>query len=174
MQQFMIGPMCVTKEEFEQQLNSCGLKFGYIKRLYEKWKDGDLIYFRIIFEGRPFVIVTDDENSYPELQEETGKKIEPYSFEWIENLVYYAKLAGPLSYETLLSKIQLYIRVKKAEQIDETIKQNKCQYCHEGPKQVCGFEKFGDEFYIARIMPDGSMKKEKAKFCPKCGRNLKE
>lgn len=48
----------------------------------------------------------------------------------------------------------------------------KCQYCHEGPKQVCGFEKFGDEFYIARIMPDGSMKKEKAKFCPKCCRKL--
>lgn len=42
MQKFLIGPMCVTKEDFEQQLNSCGLKFGYIKRLYEKWKDGDL------------------------------------------------------------------------------------------------------------------------------------
>ena len=72
----------------------------------------------------------------------------------------------------IVGALGLYIRVKKAEQNDETIKQRKCQYCHEGPKQVCGFEKFGDEFYIARIMPDGSMKKEKAKFCPKCGRKL--
>lgn len=174
MEIFTIGPMCVTKEDFEQQLNSCGLKFGYIKRLYEKWKDGDLTYFRIIIEGSPFVIVTDDENSYPEIHEETGKKIEEYSLEWLEDLFYQSTIVGPISYESLMPQLQMYIRVKKAEQIDEKIKQRKCQYCHEGPKQVCGFEKFGDEFYIARIMPDGSVKKEKAKFCPKCGRKLEE
>lgn len=53
-----------------------------------------------------------------------------------------------------------------------TEEQKNCQYCHEGPEQVCGFEKWGDEFYIARIMPDGSMQREKANFCPKCGRKL--
>lgn len=168
----MIGPMCVTEDGFKQQLKENGLKFGYVKHMYEKWKDGDLTYFRIIIEGSPFVIVTDDEDSYPEIHEENGKKIDEYSLEWLENLFYQSTIVGPISYESLMPQLQMYIRVKKAEQKDEEIKQRKCQYCHEVPKQVCGFEKFGDEFYIARIMPDGSMKKEKANFCPKCGRKL--
>jgi hypothetical protein len=130
MQQFMIGPMCVTKDDFEQQLKKNGFKFGYIKRLYEKWKDDGLTFFRVIIEGCPFVIVTDEENSYPEIQEETGKKIEPYSLEWLENLFYQSTIVGPISYESLLPQLRDYIRVKKAEQIDETAKQNKCPYCH--------------------------------------------
>ena len=172
MTSFMIGPMCVTEDDFKHQLKKNGLKFGYIKRLYEKWKDNDLTYFRVIIEGCPFVICTDDENSYPEIEEETGKKIEEYSLEWLENLFYQSTIVGPISYESLMPQLQMYIRVKKAEQNDKTIKQKKCPYCHEETKQVCGFEKFGDEFYIARIMPDGNMKKEKAKFCPKCSRKL--
>ena len=172
MTSFMIGPMCVTEDDFKHQLKKNGLKFGYIKRLYEKWKDNDLTYFRVIIEGCPFVICTDDENSYPEIEEETGKKIEEYSLEWLENLFYQSTIVGPISYESLMPQLQMYIRVKKAEQFNEKIKQHKCQYCHEETKQVCGFEKFGDEFYIARIMPDGNMKKEKAKFCPICSRKL--
>ena len=172
MTSFMIGPMCVTEDDFKHQLKKNGLKFGYIKRLYEKWKDNDLTYFRVIIEGCPFVICTNDENSYPEVEEETEKKIEEYSLEWLENLFYQSTIVGPISYESLMPQLQMYVRVNKAKQNDEKIKQRKCQYCHEGPKQVCGFEKFGDEFYIARIMPDGSMKKEKAEFCPKCGRKL--
>lgn len=130
MERFTIGPMCVTKEDFEKQLNSCGLKFGYIKRLYEKWKDGDLTYFRIILEDCPFVIVTDDENSYPEIQEETGKKIEPYSFEWLVDTVYNAELAGPVSYEVLLRQLQRYIQFQKTRQNDEKKEQENCPYCH--------------------------------------------
>lgn len=182
MQKFLIGPMCVTKEDFEQQLNSCGLKFGYIKRLYEKWKDGDLTYFRIIIEGSPFMIVTDDESSYPEIQEETGKKIkiEPYSLEWLENLFYQSTIVGPISYESLMPQLEMYIRVKKAEQNDETIKQKKCPYCHGKEELDAGFhanagivkdesgnpsicvETLEQKFYIP------------IKLCPICGRKLEE
>lgn len=180
MQKFNIGPMCVTKEDFEKQLNSCGLKFGYIKRLYEKWKDGDLTYFRIILEGSPFVIVTDDESSYPEIQEETGKKIEEYSLEWLENLFYQSTIVGPISYESLMPQLQMYIRVKKAEQNDETIKQNKCPYCHpykehliEGDNGFCCVTK--DAELIAFNNADGvGAVKIKIKLCPMCGRKLKE
>lgn len=178
MQKFSIGTMCVTKEDFEQQLNSCSLKFGYIKRLYEKWKDGNLTYFRIILEGRPFVIVTDDENSYPEIQEETGKKIEEYSLEWLENLFYQSTIVGPISYESLMPQLKMYIRVKKAEQIDEKIKQKKCPYCHGKEELDAGFhanavigkdesgnpsicvETLEQTFYIP------------IKLCPMCGRKL--
>ena len=139
MQQFLIGPMCVTKEDFEQQLNSCGLKFGYIKRLYEKWKDDDITYFRVIIEGCPFVICTDDENSYPEIEEKTEKKIEQYSLEWLENLFYQSTIVGPISYESLMPQLQMYIRVKQADQIDENIKQRKCQYCHGKKELDAGF-----------------------------------
>ena len=101
MTSFMIGPMCVTEDDFKHQLKKNGLKFGYIKRLYEKWKDNDLTYFRVIIEGCPFVICTDDENSYPEIEEETGKKIEEYSLEWLENLFYQSTFVGPISFESL-------------------------------------------------------------------------
>ena len=178
MQQFLIGPMCVTKEDFEQKLNSCGLKFGYIKRLYEKWKDGDLTYFRIILEGSPFVIVTDDENSYPEIQEDSEKEIEPYSLEWLENLFYQSTIVGQLSYESLMPQLQMYIRVKKAEQNDETIKQNKCPYCHpykehliEGDNGFCCVTKDAELIAFNHADEAGAVK-IKIKLCPMCGRKL--
>ncbi|WP_405326080.1 hypothetical protein [Fibrobacter sp.] len=198
MQQFLIGPMCVTKEDFEQKLNSCGLKFGYIKRLYEKWKDGDLTYFRIILEGSPFVIVTDDENSYPEIQEDSEKEIEPYSLEWLENLFYQSTIVGPLSYESLMPQLQMYIRVKKAEQNDEKIKQNKCPYCNEemldneiGGEPIPEFGKgyaieHGDikafiakengKYYLMHNFTpdDGYYLKMEINNCPMCGRKLEE
>ena len=182
MQKFLIGPMCVTKEDFEKQLNSCGLKFGYIKRLYEKWKDGDLTYFRIILEGSPFVIVTDDENSYPEIQEETGKKVEPYSFEWLVDTVYNAELAGPVSYEVLLRQLQRYIQFQKARQNDERKEQENCPYCHPPYKGIGGgdevYEKDGEGIFvkdgkIVALSDCGCIKfNEEIKLCPKCGRNL--
>ena len=178
MQKFLIGPMCVTKEDFKQQLKENGLKFGYIKRLYEKWKDDDLTYFRIIIEGSPFVIVTDDENSYPEIQEETGKKIEEYSLEWLENLFYQSTIVGPLSYESLMPQLQMYIRVKKAEQIDETIKQGKCPYCHpykehliEGDNGFCCVTKDAELIAFNNADEAGAVK-IKIKLCPMCGRKL--
>lgn len=178
MQEFLIGPMCVTKEDFEQQLNSCGLKFGYIKRLYEKWKDGDLTYFRIILEGSPFVIVTDDENSYPEIYEDSEKEIEQYSLEWLENLFYQSTIVGPLSYESLMPQLQMYIRVKKAEQIDETIKQKKCPYCHpykehliEGDNGFCCVTKDAELIAFNNADEAGAVK-IKIKLCPMCGRKL--
>lgn len=186
MQKFLIGPMCVTKEDFEQQLNSCGLKFGYIKRLYEKWKDGDLTYFRIIIEGSPFMIVTDDESSYPEIQEETGKKIkiEPYSLEWLENLIYDSNIIGPSFYESLMRHLQMYIRVKKAEQNDERKEQENCPYCHDFDGHGPDLFKCDRDYETASIYledntitfdnSDGSRMSGafKIKLCPMCGRKL--
>lgn len=184
MQNFMIGPMCVTKEDFEQQLKENGLKFGYIKRLYEKWKDGDLTYFRIILEGSQFVIVTDDENSYPEIQEDSEKEIEPYSLEWLENLFYQSTIVGPLSYESLMPQLQMYISVKKAEQIDEKIKQNKCPYCQgvtarggfdsDDYKYVTFFDRDENKFTFGKSHPDGytPLGKFKINYCPFCRRKL--
>ena len=178
MQKFFIGPMCVTKEDFEQQLNSCGLKFGYIKRLYEKWKEGDLTYFRVIIEGCPFVIFTDDENSYPEIEEETGKKIEEYSLEWLENLFYQSTIVGPISYESLMPQLQTYVRIKKAEQKDEEIKQTKYPYCHpykehliEGNNGFCCVTKDAELIAFNKADEAGSVK-IKIKLCPMCGRKL--
>lgn len=178
MQEFLIGPMCVTKEDFEQQLKKNGLKFGYIKRLYEKWKDGDLTYFRIILEGSPFVIVTDNENSYPEIQEDSEKEIEPYSLEWLENLFYQSTIVGPLSYEQLMPQLQMYIRVKKAEQNDETINQKKCQYCHGKEELDAGFhanvvigkDKSGNPSICVETLEQTFY--IPIKLCPKCGRKL--
>lgn len=180
MKEFLIGPMCVTEDDFKQQLKKNGLKFGYIKRLYEKWKDGNLTFFRIIIEGCPFVIVTNDENSYPEIQEETEKKIEEYSLEWLENLFYQSTIVGPISYESLMPQLQMYIRVKKAKQFDEKIKQKKCPFCHGKEEFDAGFhanavigkdesgnpsicvETLEQTFYIP------------VKLCPMCGRKLEE
>lgn len=180
MTSFMIGPMCVTEDDFKQQLKENGLKFGYIKRLYEKWKDGDLTYFRIILEGVPFVIVTDDENSYPEIQEETGKKIEEYSLEWLEDLFYQSTIVGPISYESLMPQLQMYIRVKKAEQNDETIKQKKCPYCHGKEELDAGFhanavigkDKSGNPSICVETLEQTFY--IPIKLCPKCGRKLEE
>ena len=184
MQEFLIGQMCVTKEDFEQQLKENGLKFGYIKRLYEKWKDGDLTYYRIILEGSPFVIVTDDENNYPEIQEETGKKIEEGSLEWLDELIYNTKLAGPISSEALLSELEMYLRVNKAKQCDETRKQEECPYCHDFDGHGPDLFKCDSDYETASIYledntitfdnSDGSRMSGSFKIncCPICRRKL--
>jgi hypothetical protein len=176
--------MCVTKEDFKQQLKENGLKFGYIKRLYEKWKDDDLTYFRVILEGCPFVICTDDENSYPEIEEETGKKIEAYSLEWLGELIYNTKLAGPISSEALLSELEMYFRVNKAKQCDETRKQEKCPYCHDfdghGPELFkCNYDRADASIelkdkVISFDNSDGAFTfgEFKINYCPMCGRKL--
>lgn len=115
MQYFQIGPMNVCREEFKEELKKKGFPYGYIPKIYEKFKQGNLTFFRILLDGCPFIVGTDDEKSYPEIAEETGKKIEPYSFEWLVNVVEDARLAGPISYETLLEQLQMYIRVNKAK-----------------------------------------------------------
>ena len=51
---------------------------------------------------------------------------------------------------------------------------NICPYCDDRGRQVFGFGKFDGFFYIAMLLPDGSMEKVKADFCPKCGRKLEE
>ena len=111
--------MCVAKDDFKKELEKNGLKYGYIKRLYEKFKQDNMIVFRILIDGIPYTVVTDNESSYPEIQEETGKKVEPYSFEWLVDTVYNAELAGPVSYEVLLRQLQRYIQFQKARQNDE-------------------------------------------------------
>ena len=63
----------------------------------------------------------------------------PYSLEWLEDLFHQSTIVGPLSYESLMSQLQMYIRVKKAEQNDEKIKQNKCPYCHGKKELDAGF-----------------------------------
>lgn len=92
-----------------------GLKFGYIKNLYEKWIENGLTFYRIIIEGTPYIVVTDNENSYPEISENTGKNVKPYSFEWLIELEERARLCGPSFYEILLRELQMYIRVQNAE-----------------------------------------------------------
>ena len=113
MERFTIGPMCVTKDDFKKELEKNGLKYGYIASLYEKFKQDDMTVFRILIGGIPYTVFTNNESSYPEIQEETGKKVEPYSFEWLVNVVEDARLAGPISYEILLKQLQMYIRVNK-------------------------------------------------------------
>lgn len=130
MERFTIGPMCVAKDDFKKELEKNGLKYGYIKRLYEKFKQDNMIVFRILIDGIPYTVVTDKESSYPEIQEETGKKVEPYSFEWLVDTVYNAELAGPVSYEVLLRQLQRYIQFQKARQNDEKKEQENCPYCH--------------------------------------------
>lgn len=197
MQKFLIGPMCVTKEDFKQQLKKNGLKFGYIKRLYEKWKDDDLTYFRVIIEDCPFVIVTDDEKSYPEISEEIGKKVEPYSFEWLVELEDRANLCGPPFYGVLLNGLQMYIRAQMAERRELDEEQKNCPYCDE---QLLAYEIGADEIpesgkgyaiehgdiksFIAKengkyylrhnFTPNSSdfFLKMEIKFCPICGRKL--
>ena len=113
MQLYQIGPMNVSREEFKAELKKNGFPYGYIPKVYEKFKQENLTVFRILIEGCPFVVATDDEKSYPEISEETENKIKPFSFEWLVNVVEGARLAGPISYETLLEQLQMYIRVNK-------------------------------------------------------------
>lgn len=182
MLKFMIGPMCVTEDDFKQQLKENGLKFGYIKRLYEKWKDDDLTYFRVIIEGCPFVIFTDDENSYPEIEEETEKKIEEYSLEWLNELIYNTKLAGPISSEALLSELEMYLRVNKAKQCDETRKQEECPYCHAPYKAIGVSDEIYEDDGEGIFVKDGKLIalsecgyirfEQEINYCPICRRKL--
>lgn len=180
MERFTIGPMCVTKDDFKKELEKNGLKYGYIARLYEKFKQDDMTVFRILIGGIPYTVFTDNESSYPKIQEETGKKVEPYSFEWLVDTVYDAELAGPVSYEVLLRQLQRYIQFQKARQNDEAIKQKKCPYCHGKEELDAGFhanavigkdesgnpsicvETLEQTFYIP------------IKLCPMCERKLEE
>lgn len=180
MERFTIGPMCVTKDDFKKELEKNGLKYGYIASLYEKFKQDDMTVFRILIGGIPYTVVTDNESNYPEIQEETGKKIEiePYSLEWLENLIYDSNIIGPSFYESLLRHLQTYYNVKKAEQRDKTKEQKNCQYCHGKAELDAGFHA------NASIGKDESGKTAicietleqtffiQIKVCPMCGRKL--
>lgn len=184
MERFMIGPMCVTKDDFKKELEKNGLKYGYIARLYEKFKQDDMTVFRILIGGIPYTVLTDNESNYPEIQEETEKKIEiePYSLEWLENLIYDSDIIGPSFYESLLRHLQTYIRVKKADKNDETKEQENCPYCHPPYKGIGGgdevYEKDGEGIFvkdgkIVALADCGWIKfNEEIKLCPKCGRKL--
>ena len=184
MQLFQINAMNVSRNDFKRELEKNGLKYGYIPRLYEKFKQGKMTCFRLVIEGYQFVVLTDDESSYPEIQEETGKKIEiePYSLEWLGNLVYDANVIGPSFYESLMRHLQMYIRVKKAEKNDERKEQENCPYCHPPYKGIGGgdevYEKDGEGVFvkdgkIVALADCGWIKfNEEIKLCPKCGRKL--
>ena len=74
MQMFRIGSMRVTKEEFKHQLKKLGLKFGYVKNLYEKWAKNGLTFYRIVIEDTPYIVITDEENCFPEISGTSGFK----------------------------------------------------------------------------------------------------
>jgi len=190
--------MNVTREEFKAELKKNGFPYGYIPNVYEKFKQENLTVFRILIEGCPFVVVTDDEKSFPEVSEESGKKIEPYSFEWLENLIYDSNIIGPSFYESLLRHLQMYIRVKKAEKNDETKKQKNCPYCDEQllayeigadpiPESGKGYaiehgdikafiaKENGKYYLMHNFTPDdGYFLKMEIHNCPICGRKLEE
>lgn len=184
MERFTIGPMCVTKDDFKKELEKNGLKYGYIASLYEKFKQDDMTVFRILIGGIPYTVFTDNESSYPEIQEETGKKVEPYSFEWLVDTVHNAELAGPVFYEVLLRQLQRYIQFQKARQNDERKEQENCPYCHPPYKGIGGgdevYEKDGEGIFvkdgeIVALSDCGYIKfNEEIKLCPKCGRKLEE
>ena len=186
MQLFQINAMNVSREKFKLELEKNGIKYGYIPRLYEKFKQGKMTCFRLVIEDHQFVVVTDDESSYPEIQEETGKKIEKYSLEWLDELIYNTKLAGPISSEALLSELEMYLRVNKAKQCDETRKQEKCPYCHDFDGHGPDLFECNSDYETASIYledntitfdnSDGSRMSGafKIKLCPMCGRNLEE
>lgn len=186
MERFTIGPMCVTKDDFKKELEKNGLKYGYIASLYEKFKQDDMTVFRILIGGIPYTVVTDNESSYPEIQEETGKKIEPYSFEWLVDTVYNAELAGQVSYELLLRQLQRYIQFQKARQNDERKEQENCPYCqnldgHGTDLLECDNKDADarielDENEISFDNSDGhyTYGTFKINYCPICGRKLEE
>lgn len=122
--------MNVSREEFKAELKKNGFPYGYIPNVYEKFKQEHLTFFRILIEGCPFVVATDDEKSYPEVSEETGKKIEPYSFEWLVDLEERARLCGPTFHDVLMRELQRYIRVQMAERRELDEEQKNCPYCH--------------------------------------------
>ena len=66
MQLFQINAMNVSRDDFKRELEKNGLKYGYIPRLYEKFKQGEMTCFRLMIKDCQFVVVTDDESSYPE------------------------------------------------------------------------------------------------------------
>lgn len=184
MQLFQINAMNVSRDDFKRELEKNGLKYGYIPRLYKKFKQGEMTCFHLMIKDYQFVVVTDDESSYPEIQEETGKKIEEYSLEWLGELIYNTKLAGPISSEALLSELEMYLRVNKAKQCDETRKQEKCPYCHDFDGHGPDLFKCNSDYETASIYledntitfdnSDGSRMSGafKIKLCPMCGRKL--
>ncbi len=175
MQMFRIGPMRVTREEFKHQLKKLGLKFGYVKNLYEKWTENGLTFYRIVIEDTPYIVITDEENCFPEISG-TSKKIEPYSFEWLVELEERARLCGPSFYEVLLRELQTYIRIQKAG------KSEKCEYCETtGSKAIrssfnsdYGFRIDGDEMSFVLCERDGCrvLGDFEINCCPMCGRKL--
>lgn len=187
MQLFQINAINVSRDKFKLELEKNGLKYGYIPRLYEKFKQCEMTCFRLVIGDYQFVVVTDDESSYPEIQEETGKKIEPYSLEWLENLIYESNIIGPSFYESLLRHLQMYIRVKKSKKNDETEEQKNCPYCHgkkddPQPKLLECNHKHADasielgENFISFDNSDGHYMygEFKINYCPICGRKLEE
>lgn len=185
MERFTIGPMCVTKDDFKKELEKNGLKYGYIARLYDKFEQDGMTIFRILIGGIPYTVVTDDESCYPEIQEETEKKAEPYSFEWLVDTVYDAELAGPVSYEVLLRQLQRYIQIQKAIHNDEKKEQESCPYCHKEKGSLtprffeCNYDRANawielDDKVITFDNADGDFTNGEFKidYCPKCGRKL--
>lgn len=182
MQLFQIGPLNVSREKFKEELKKNGFPYGYIPNVYEKFKQENLTVFRILIEGCPFVVATDDEKSYPEVSEESGKKIEPYSFEWLVDLEERARMCGPTFHDVLLKELQMYIRVRMAERRELAQNQENCPYCH-GQK---GISPGGDEAYDKeaegifligneiRAQADCGwiVFKGKINYCPICGRKL--
>ena len=186
MQLFQIGPMNVSREEFKAELKKNGFPYGYIPNVYEKFKQENLTVFRILIEGCPFVVATDDEKSYPEVSEETGKKIEPYSFEWLVDLEERARLCGPTFHDVLMSELQRYIRVQMEERRELDEEQKNCPYCHNldghGPDLFECDNKNADasieldENVISFDNSDGhyTYGTFKINFCPICRRKLEE
>lgn len=186
MQLFQIGPMNVSREEFKAELKKNGFPYGYIPNVYEKFKQENLTFFRILIEGCPFVVATDDEKSYPEVSEETGKKIEPYSFEWLVDLEERARLCGPTFHDVLMSELQRYIRVQMAERRELDEEQKNCPYCHnekgsDGKKSlldndiiwaIAKIDLENKEIYFDNSGGENIPVSFKINYCPKCGKKL--
>ena len=182
MQLFQIGPMNVSREEFKAELKKNGFPYGYIPNVYEKFKQENLTVFRILIEGCPFVVVTDDEKSFPEVSEESGKKIEPYSFEWLVDLEEIARLCGPIFHDVLMSELQRYIRVQMAERRELDEEQKNCPYCHGqkglSPDDDESYDKEAEGIFLIgneiRAQADCGwiVFKGKINYCPMCRRKL--
>lgn len=182
MQLFQIGAMNVSREEFKAELKKNGFPYGYIPNVYEKFKQEKLTFFRILIEGCPFVVATDDEKSYPEVSEETGKKIEPYSFEWLVDLEERARLCGPIFHDVLMSELQMYIRVQMAERRELDEEQKNCPYCHVQKGITPNGEESYDEEAEGIFLIGNEIRAQadcgwivfngKINYCPMCGRKL--
>ena len=56
MQKYKVNAMTVSRKEFEQELEKVGLKFGYIPRLYEKFKQGEITVFSTLQKKYTFFV----------------------------------------------------------------------------------------------------------------------